>query len=156
MRKMTWAAWGTACLMLAGCTAADMAAFSEGLAEASYDMPYNSYAAPYGSTVIGTPYTPYTFQTYGGWPAGTSYGTWVGYGECQNIGSFYQCDTNGDGYVDMYGDTDDGSYASSNLRVNGRGEAYTWDSDCACWARDRAYDGPRTDDSHHHHDHYDH
>ena len=144
--------------VLAGCTTADMEAISAGLAEASYNTQYTSYGA-YGSPAyaapVYSPYTPYSFQTYGGWPTGASYGTWVGYSQCQNIGTFYQCDTNGDGYVDSYGDTADGSYASSHLRVNGRGQAFTWGSDCACWERNRAYDGPRDDTDHHHHHYYD-
>ncbi len=156
MRRGILAAAGAGCLLLGGCTTADLEAISAGLAQASYDM-QTSYA-PYGGPPAGTvysPYTPYTFQTYGGWPSGMSYGTWVGYGQCQNTGSFYQCDTTGDGYADMYGNTDDGSYASSSLRVNGRGEAYTWGSDCGCWERNRAYDGPRKDTDHYHHHYYD-
>lgn len=148
MQRRILAATAMGGALLGACTTADLEAISAGLAEASYDMQYTSYgpvAAP-----VYSPYTPYTFQTYGGWPAGASYGTWVGYGQCQYIGSFYQCDTDGDGYVDMYGDSEDGSYASSHLRVNGRGQAFTWGSDCACWERNRAYDGPRQDTDHHH------
>ena len=64
-------------------------------------------------------------------------------------GSLYRCDTNGDGYADMFGNTDDGSMTSSSLKVNGRGEGFTWDTSCSCWARNRAYDtADRTD----HHD----
>ncbi|HCJ19076.1 MAG TPA: hypothetical protein DHV57_16825 [Hyphomonas sp.] len=135
---------------VSGCTSADLAAFSEGLAEASYDLQANS-SAPYGSP--GVPI--YAPNYYGGVPSYAA-GTWVGYGECRSTGSFYQCDTSGDGYADMYGDTADGSMASSSLRINGRGEAFTWGSDCACWERNRAYDGPRSDGDSHHHGHRDH
>ena len=140
-------------LMAAGCTTAELeaisAGLSQGLAEASYNQPYgSSYVGPGYTTspytTSGGYWTPNTFGSYGGWPSGTSYGQWVGYNGCSYIGSFYTCDTNGDGYADMYGDTDDGSYASSSLRVNGRGEAFTWGENG--WERNRAYDGPRQPD----------
>ena len=141
-------------LMTTGCTTAELeaisAGLSQGLAEASYNNPYGN-SAYYGSGYTPSPYnmsggywTPNTFGSYGGWPSGTSYGQWVGYNGCSYIGSYYTCDTNGDGYADMYGDTDDGSYASSSLRVNGRGEAFTWGENG--WERNRAYDGPRQPD----------
>ncbi|MEQ8557322.1 MAG: hypothetical protein RIB03_03305 [Henriciella sp.] len=139
--------------VLAGCTTAELeaisAGLSQGMAEAAYTSSYNNTSAPYGPSAYGYsgPYwSPNTFSSYGGWPSSYSYGDWVGYGQCRNTGSFYTCDTNGDGYADMYGNTDDGSYASSSLRVNGRGEAFTWGSDCGCWERNRAYDGPRQPD----------
>ena len=144
-------------LGLAACTTAELEAISAGLAqglsEASYEMaqqPYG-YASPYS----GSLYSPSTFSTYGGWPSAYSYGQYVGPFGCSHTGSFYTCDSNGDGYADMYGNTDDGSYSSSHLRVNGRGEAYTWDSECSCWGRERSLDGPRTD-THDHYYEYDH
>ena len=143
---------------VSSCTSAEMALFAEALAEAEYDSrtqyytPQSTYYAP----PVSSPYTPYTFNTYGGWPSGVSYGDWVGYGECRYIGSFYTCDTDGDGYADMYGDTDDGSFSSSHLRVNGVGEAYTWGSDCSCWQREPAYDNERAyRGRHHRRDRYD-
>ena len=120
-------------LSLAGCTTAELeaisAGLSQGLAEASYSQPYaTSY---YGNGYAASPYT-------------VAYDQWVGYDDCAHIGSFYKCDTNGDGYADMFGDTEDGSYTSSSLKVNGRGEAYTWGENG--WERNRAYDGPRQPD----------
>ena len=141
--------WITACALtvaLAGCTSDDLAAFSEGLAEASYNAPYYPPAATSYS-----PYAPYAFSTYSGWPSAYAYGQYLGPWGCSNTGAFYTCDSDGDGYADMYGNTDDGSYSSSSLRVNGRGEAYAWDSDCACWERERSLDGARRD----YHDRYD-
>ncbi|WP_146739653.1 hypothetical protein [Hyphomonas pacifica] len=129
-------------LGLTGCTAADLDAFSAAMAEASYDTTYNNAYAPYGTAYSPYGYTPSPYNVNG---------TWTGYNECVSTGSFYQCDTNGDGYADMFGDTSNGTMTSSSLKINGRGEAYTWGSDCACWERNRAYDGPRTDDDHHHH-----
>jgi hypothetical protein len=41
--------------------------------------------------------------------------------------------------------------ASSSLRINGRGEAFTRGVDCACWERNRAYDGLRSDGDLRHH-----
>ncbi len=136
---------------LAACTTAELEAVSAGLAqgfaEASYET---SQAYAYQSPYSGPYYSPTGFSAYSGWPSTYSYGQYVGYYGCSHTGTFYTCDSDGDGFADMYGNTSDGSYAASNLRVNGRGEAFTWDTDCACWSRDRAYDGPRTD----HHDHY--
>lgn len=121
---------GFAGALLASCTTAEIeaisAGLSQGLAEASYNAPYGSSYAPYGSSY------------------GSTNSQWVGYNQCSYVGSFYRCDTNNDGYVDMYGDTEDGSYASSSLRVNGRGEAFTWGENG--WERNRAYDGPRQPD----------
>ena len=132
--------------LLTACTTEDLDAFSTALAAASYDM---AYTQPYGTAYApgyGGSYSPSTFSTYGGWPGGFSYGDRVGYGGCRHTGSFYTCDTNGDGYADMYGNTDTGMYASSSLRVNERGEAFTWGTDCNCWERNRAYDGERRED----------
>lgn len=131
---------------MTGCTSADLAAFSEGMAEASYQ---SAYYPPSGT--IYSPYAPHAFSTYTGWPSAYSYGQYLGPRGCSNTGTFYVCDSDGDGYADMYGNTDDGSYSSSHLRVNGRGEAYAWKSDCACWERERSLDGARRD----YHDHYD-
>lgn len=145
---------GLACIISASCTTAELeavsAGLSQGFAEASYNNPYGS-GSYYGPGYTPSPYnisgsywSPNTFGSYGGWPSGISYGQWVGYNQCSYVGSFYTCDTNHDGYADMYGNTEDGSYASSSLRVNGRGEAYTWGEDG--WERNRAYDGPRQPD----------
>ena len=144
-------AGGTCALLLAGCTTAELEAISaglaQGLAEASYETnTYNAYSGTYG----GAYYAPSGFATYSGWPSTTAYGQHIGYYGCTHIGTFYTCDSDGDGYADMYGDTSDGSYSSSHLRVNGRGQAFTWDSDCSCWQRDRAYDGERKE----RHSHY--
>lgn len=136
MKKLLLLALGASTLTLSACTSEDLAAFSEGLAQASYDMQYNNPTMGY----YGSPYV-------------QNSGTWVGYNQCQHTGTFYTCDTNGDGWADMYGDSADGSYASSSLRVNGRGEAFTWNSSEGEWERNRAYDGPRRDDDHHHHGH---
>ena len=126
-----------------GCTSADMALFAEALAE--YDSQsqaqYLGQQATYHSAPLNSSYTPYTFNAYGGWPNGVSHGDWVGYGQCRHIGSFYTCDTDGDGFADMYGNSETGSFSSAYLRVNGVGEAYGWDDDCACWEREPAYDG---------------
>ncbi len=126
---------------LVGCTAEELEAISaglaQGLAEAANENSYNQ------RNYYGNPYRPGGFANYGGWPSYYSYGDYVGYYGCRSTGTFYTCDSDGDGYADMYGNTADGSYASSNLRVNGRGEAFTWDSGCGCWVRNRAYDGPR-------------
>lgn len=126
--------------VLSGCTTAELEAISaglaQGLAEASYETS-NAYA------YSGPYYAPGGFRTYSGWPSSYSYGDYIGPFQCSHTGSFYTCDSNGDGYADMYGNTSDGSFSSSHLRVNGMGEAFTWDSDCSCWARNRAYDGER-------------
>ena len=124
----------------AACTTAELEAISaglaQGLAEASYEAnAYSTYSNPY--------YAPGAFSSYSGWPSAYSYGQYVGAYGCSHTGSFYTCDSDGDGYADMYGNTDDGSYASSHLRVNGMGEAFTWDTACSCWERNRAYDGER-------------
>ena len=146
-------------LVAAGCTTAELEAISaglaQGLAEASYEtsQPYGYAATP--GVYTGMYYSPSTFSTYGGWPSSYSYGDYVGPFACRHSGSFYTCDSNGDGYADMYGNTADGSYSSSSLRVNGRGEAYGWDSSCSCWQRERSLDGPRTETHDHYHD-YDH
>ena len=135
---------------MTGCTSDDLAAFSAGLAEASYQSSYQAAYYPPSGTIY-SPYAPHAFSTYSGWPSAYSYGQYLGPRGCSNTGRFYVCDSDGDGYADMYGNTDDGSYASSHLRVNGRGEAYAWNSDCACWERERSLDGARRD----YHDHYD-
>lgn len=129
-----------AILTLSACTSQDLAMFAEAMEQAAYESQYNnSYYAPYGN--------PYSTPN-------TGYGSWVGYNQCQYTGSFYTCDTDGNGYADMYGDTSDGSYASSHLRVNDRGEAFTYDSNSGEWVRNRAYDGPRKDHDHHKGDHH--
>lgn len=134
----------TAALGLSACDAETMQAFSEGLAQASYQNSYgygyNGYGSAYNSPYGG--YRPNNFGT-GYWPVPNySYGSWVGYGQCRNTGTFYTCDSNGDGYADMWGDTSDGSYSSQYSRVNGRGEGFRWDNGCSCWVRDRSLDGP--------------
>lgn len=132
-------------LSLSGCTTEELAMFADAMEQAAYESQYNTYYSPYGAT-YGTPYG----AGYGG------YGSWVGYNQCRYTGSFYTCDTDANGYADMYGDTDDGSYASSNLRVNGRGEAYTWDSNRGEWKRNPAYDSPSRYGDHDHHRDRDH
>ena len=132
----------TAAVGLTACDAETMQAFSEGLAQASYQNSYgyNGYGSAYNSPYGG--YQPYNFGT-GYWPVPSySYGSWVGYNQCRNTGTFYTCDSNGDGYADMWGDTSDGSYSSQYSRVNGRGEGFSWDNGCSCWVRDRSLDGP--------------
>ena len=152
-------------LTLSACTTEDLMAFNAAMEQANYDMQYGAYGSPYNtypttsaynSYPYGGFYSPNTFSTYGGWPTGLSYGNWVGVLSCRHSGSFYSCDTDGNGYADMFGNADDGSYSSSSLRVNGRGEAFTWGSDCGCWERNRAYDGPRDPDYHYHRDRRDH
>ena len=138
-------------LLASACTTAELEAISaglaQGLAEASYEAStYNAYSGSY--------YAPGGFSSYSGWPSAYAYGQYVGAFGCSHTGSFYTCDSDGDGYADMYGDTSDGSYASSHLRVNGRGEAFTWDTDCNCWDRNRAYDGERKE-RHYHYKDYD-
>ena len=113
---------------LSACTTAELEAISAGLAAGMADASY------YGSS-----HDPY----YEG-PA--RYGDWIGYNRCEHNGSLYVCDSDGDGYADMFGNAADGSYSSSSLKVNGRGEAFTWGRDCGCWERNRAYDGPRQPD----------
>lgn len=148
MRKVTsLGALGLAPVLVSACTTAELEAISaglaQGLAEASYETStYTAYSGAY--------YAPTGFATYSGWPSSYSYGQYVGAFGCTHTGSFYTCDSDGDGFADMYGDTSDGSYASSHLRVNGMGEAFTWDSDCGCWSRNRAYDGERKE----RHSHY--
>ncbi len=145
--------------LLSACTTEELNYFADSLAagvEESFGPGYGSgynagHNTGYNSGYSGPYYDPYGFSSYSGWSSGYSYGDYVGYRECRNTGSYYTCDSDGDGYADMYGDTDDGSYASSNLRVNGRGEAYTWDSSCSCWEREYSLDGSRTD----YHDDYD-
>lgn len=137
---------------LGGCTTEDLAVFSATLSDemaanayASNGYGYGSnYNSGYGYGYSGPYWSPNTFGSYGGWPSSYAYGDFVGYNECRYTGSLYTCDTNGDGLADMYGDASDGSYASSALRVNGRGEAFTWGEDG--WERNRAYDGPRQPD----------
>jgi hypothetical protein len=134
-----------AAMILTGCTTDELNALGEGLArglaEASADLERSNY---YGNSYYTGPYySPGGFSSYSGWRYGAGYGDYVGYRQCRNIGTYYTCDSDGDGYADMYGDTSDGSYASSNLRVNGRGEAFTWGRECGCWERNRAYDGER-------------
>lgn len=138
---------GGSALMLAACTTAELEAISAGLAQGLAEA---SYEANTLSAYSGAYYAPGAFSSYSGWPASYSYGDYVGPYACRHTGSFYTCDSNGDGYADMYGNTSDGSFASSHLRVNGMGEAFTWDSDCGCWVRDRAYDGERKE----RHSHY--
>lgn len=134
-----------AMLGAAGCTTAELEAISQGLAQASHDMQY----APYGTAGYGNA-SPYSSGV-------THYGSsqWVGYNECVNTGTFYQCDSNGDGYVDMFGNTETGEMTSSSLKVNGRGEGFTWNTNCGCWERNRAYDTARAGDhDHHRHRHH--
>jgi hypothetical protein len=142
---------GVATLFLSACTTAELEAISaglaQGLAEASYEASaYSAYSGAY--------YAPNGFATYSGWPSSYSYGQYLGAFGCVHTGSYYTCDSNGDGYADMYGDTGDGSYASSSLRVNGMGEAFTWDYDCNCWARNRAFDGERKERHSHYKDYH--
>lgn len=138
-------------LALGACTTAELEAISaglaQGLAEASYET--NTYA-----TYSGAYYAPNGFGSYSGWPSTYSYGEFVGAYGCSHTGNFYTCDSDGDGYADMYGNTSDGSFASSNLRVNGMGEAFTWDNNCNCWSRNRAYDGERKERHTHYKDYY--
>ena len=135
---------GLSALAVTACTTAELEAISaglaQGLAEASYEA--NAMSA-YSGVYNGAYYAPGAFSTYSGWLSAYSYGDYVGPYGCRHTGSFYTCDSDGDGYADMYGNTSDGSYASSHLRVNGMGEAFTWDSNCNCWERNRAYDGER-------------
>lgn len=136
MRRMMNVGVAVALLSAAGCTTAELEAISQGLAQASYDMQQTNYQ--YGS-YYGSPYqSPYQINNT------TDLRT--GYNQCVYSGTLYRCDTNGDGYADMFGNAEDGSMTSSTLKVNGRGEGFTWDSDCGCWQRDRAYDTARRDD----------
>ena len=130
------AVFAASTIALGACTTAELEAISAGLASASYAAPYGS--SGYGYGYAASPYRP------SGQAGGSAYGQFIGYNQCSHVGSTYTCDSNGDGYADMYGNTADGSYASSSLRVNGRGEAFTWGSDG--WERNPAYDGPRQPD----------
>lgn len=155
-KKVSLAALGAGALLLSGCTTAELEAISaglaQGLAEASYEASaYNAYSS---SIYNGAYYAPSGFSSYSGWPTSYAYGQYVGPFGCSHTGSFYTCDSDGDGYADMYGNTSDGSYASSHLRVNGMGEAFTWESDCGCWRRNRAFDGERKE-RHSHYKDYD-
>jgi hypothetical protein len=149
MKNLTrMSALASACLLASACTTADLEAISAGLAqgfaEASYEA--NAYAPNSGAftnAYNGAYYAPSGFSSYTGWPSAYSYGQYVGAFGCTHTGSFYTCDSDGDGYADMYGNTSNGSFSSSHLRVNGMGEAFTWESDCGCWQRNRAYDGER-------------
>lgn len=148
-------ALGAGLVMASACTTAELEAISaglaQGLAEASYET--SAYAA-YPGVYSGPYYAPTGFASYSGWPTTYSHGQYVGAFGCSHTGSFYTCDSDGDGYADMYGNTSDGSYASSHLRVNGMGEAFTWDSDCSCWERNRAYDGERKERYSHYKDYH--
>ena len=137
MKKTLVATLAVAALGLGACSTADLNAFAEGMAQASYNSPYG-------------------YNSYGGYGAyGNNYSNmWVGYNQCRHIGSLYQCDTNGDGYIDMSGDSDDGSFSGSHLRVNGKGEGFTRGENGE-WERNRAYDTSRRDDHHHGHGRYD-
>ena len=136
---------GLGAFLATACTTADLEAISAGLAQGLADASYEVNANPYGyaSAYSGPYYAPGGFASYSGWPSAYSYGQYIGPFGCTHSGSFYTCDSDGDGYADMYGNSITGSFASSHLRVNGRGEAFTWDSNCGCWERNRAYDGPR-------------
>ncbi|MAP95452.1 MAG: hypothetical protein CMK07_10915 [Ponticaulis sp.] len=123
-------------LALGACTTADLEAISAGLAQG---MANYSYAPSYGSSYG---YSPYRSSGYG------NNRLWVGYNQCSHTGSHYRCDTTGDGYADMMGDASDGSLNSSSLRINGRGEAFTWNSNRGEWERNRAYDTGRSDRYH--------
>lgn len=121
----------TVALSLGACSTADLNAFAEGMAQAQYNSPY------YGNT-----YSPY------GTNSSVRNSLWVGYNQCRYTGNFYQCDTNGDGYSDISGNSDNGSFSSSHLRVNGRGEGFTRGENGE-WVRNRAYDTEDRND----HDH---
>lgn len=133
-------------LFATACTTAELEAISaglaQGLAEASYDLNTQQYG--YNPAYSGPYYAPAGFSSYSGWPTTYSYGQYVGAFSCSHTGDFYTCDSDGDGFADMYGNSSTGSFSSSHLRVNGRGKAFTWDSACGCWEREPAYDGPRT------------
>lgn len=146
---------------LTACTSDEILMMSDAFAQTFEEETYrNSYAMGAGYS----PYTPYGFSTYSGWPSGYAYGDYLGSYGCSSVGSFYTCDSDGDGYADMYGDTADGSYSSATMRVNGRGEAYAYNGSCACWERERSLDGPRKEyheryddyDDHRHRDRHDH
>lgn len=156
-KRVSLSALGLTAILASACTTAELEAISaglaQGLAEASYET--STYTA-YPGAYTGAYYAPNGFSSYSGWPSTYSYGQYIGPFGCTHTGSFYTCDSDGDGFADMYGNTSDGSYASSHLRVNGMGEAFTWDSDCSCWERNRAYDGERKERYSHYKDyHYD-
>lgn len=142
MKKTLVATLAFGTLGLSACSTTDLNAFAEGMAQAQYNSPYgyNSYGG-YGSL-------------YGRSNPYANGNMWVGYNQCRYIGSLYQCDTNGDGYIDMSGDSDDGSFSGSHLRVNGKGEGFTRGENGE-WERNRAYDTSRRDDHHHGHSRYD-
>ncbi|MCA8900070.1 MAG: hypothetical protein KDA53_02355 [Hyphomonas sp.] len=52
------------------------------------------------------------------------------------------CDDTGDGFADRYGTVYDMPFAYSAplTRVNDYGEAYVYDTDCSCWAREPSLD----------------
>lgn len=150
--RISLAALSAGAVLAAGCTTAELEAISAGLAQGLADASYqtNAYTAYPGQAYTGPYYAPSAFAAYSGWPTSYAYGQYTGPFGCSHTGSFYTCDSDGDGYADMYGNTSDGSYASSHLRVNGMGEAFTWDADCSCWSRNRAFDGERKE----RHSHY--
>lgn len=158
--KLSYCFAAIAAALACGCTAEDLEAFNAALAESTYGpgaygAGYGApgYGAGYGAPGYGSGYAPgYAgYPTYyPAWPVpSVPYNSYVGAYGCKNIGSFYSCDSNGDGYIDMFGDTDDGSYYAPGVRVNGRGEGFSYDRNCSCWTRDRTLDGPYKRRPHH-------
>tara|TARA_X000000950_G_scaffold85037_1_gene107058 strand:+ start:44848 stop:45381 length:534 start_codon:yes stop_codon:yes gene_type:complete len=141
MKRTFLALAGAGALTLAGCTTADMQMLNAALEQTAYEMQQtnqgyynNGYNNPYTNAYNNAnPYAPRINNTIGN--------TWVGYNQCNYTGTRYSCDTTGDGYADMYGNSQDGTYSSSHLRVNGYGEAYTRGSN-GQWVRNPAYDDP--------------
>ena len=91
---------GLSALAVTACTTAELEAISaglaQGLAEASYEA--NAMSA-YSGVYNGAYYAPGAFSTYSGWPSAYSYGDYVGPYGCRHTGSFYTCDSDGDGYL---------------------------------------------------------
>ena len=145
MRKIMQVGIAAMALSAAACTTGELEAISQGLAQASYDLQQTNYNS---AGYYGSPYqSPYRISGTGDLR--------TGYNQCVNSGTLYRCDTNGDGYADMFGDTSDGWMTSSSLKVNGKGEGFTWDADCNCWQREPAYDTNQRDDYHRRHRHHD-
>ena len=102
-KKVSLAALGAGALLLSGCTTAELEAISaglaQGLAEASYEASaYNAYSS---SIYNGAYYAPSGFSSYSGWPTSYAYGQYVGPFGCSHTGSFYTCDSDGDGLNEM-------------------------------------------------------
>lgn len=133
--KLAGAAFvGAVLIGLGGCTSDELAMFADAMAEASDEMAVTLTSVP-------------------------------AYGCDYNVDGYLVCDDTGDGLADRYGDpsyeyagyTVYGvpAYSGPLTRVNGYGEAYVYDTDCSCWAREPSLDELPDIDHHHHDDDWD-